>query len=130
MNRPPVVTILGHVDHGKTSLLDTIRKSRLAAKEHGGITQRIGGYEISTGLKGYNTDKITFIDTPGMKRSLNSARGCACCDVAILIDAVDSVMPQTIESSAHKEYGYPYIVALNKTDFNGKSEEVKRIFKT
>ncbi|MBP9691115.1 GTP-binding protein, partial [Candidatus Woesebacteria bacterium] len=113
MNRPPVVTILGHVDHGKTSLLDTIRKSRLAAKEHGGITQRIGGYEISTGIKGYHTDKITFIDTPGHEAfSQLRSRGALVADIAILIiDAVDSVMPQTIESIAHiKSAGIPYIV--------------------
>lgn len=119
MNRPPIVTILGHVDHGKTTLLDTIRKSRLAAKEHGGITQRIGGYEIATGIKGYDTDKITFIDTPGHEAfSQLRSRGANVADIAILIiDAVDSVMPQTIESIAHiKSAGIPFVVAFNKTD--------------
>ncbi len=119
MVRPPIVTILGHVDHGKTTLLDTIRKSRIAAKEHGGITQRIGGYEIHTGIKGYETDKITFIDTPGHEAfSKLRARGANVADVAILIiDATDSVMPQTVESIAHiKSAGIPFIVALNKSD--------------
>jgi len=119
MVRPPIVTILGHVDHGKTTLLDTIRKSRIAAKEHGGITQRIGGYEITTGIKGYETDKITFIDTPGHEAfSKLRSRGANVADVAILIvDSTDSVMPQTIESIAHiKSAGIPYIIALNKSD--------------
>ena len=83
---PPVVTILGHVDHGKTTLLDSIRKSRLAEKEHGGITQRIGGYEIETNIKGYHTNKITFIDTPGHEAfSLLRARGTTVADIVILI---------------------------------------------
>ncbi len=119
MVRPPIVTILGHVDHGKTTLLDTIRKSRIAAKEHGGITQRIGGYEIHTGIKGYETDKITFIDTPGHEAfSKLRSRGANVADIAILIiDSTDSVMPQTIESIAHiKSAGIPYIIALNKSD--------------
>lgn len=119
MIRPPIVTILGHVDHGKTTLLDTIRQSRLAAKEHGGITQRIGGYEIKTGIKGYDTDTITFIDTPGHEAfSQLRSRGANVADIAILIiDTTDSVMPQTIESIAHiKSAGIPFIVALNKSD--------------
>lgn len=119
MVRPPIVTILGHVDHGKTTLLDTIRKSRIAAKEHGGITQRIGGYEITTGIKGYETDKITFIDTPGHEAfSKLRSRGANVADIAVLIiDSTDSVMPQTIESIAHiKSAGIPYIIALNKSD--------------
>ncbi len=117
--RPPIVTILGHVDHGKTTLLDYIRKSRLADKEHGGITQRIGAYEIATGIKGYKTDKITFIDTPGHEAfSFLRARGANVADLAILIiDAKDSVMPQTIESIYHiKTAKIPFIVALNKSD--------------
>lgn len=117
--RPPIVAILGHVDHGKTSLLDFIRKSRLTAKEHGGITQRIGAYEIETGIKGYATDKITFIDTPGHEAfSKLRSRGATIADVAILvIDAKDSLKPQTIESIAHiKAANIPYLVALNKTD--------------
>lgn len=119
MIRPPIVTILGHVDHGKTTLLDTIRKSRLASKEHGGITQRIGGYEINTEIKGYDTDKLTFIDTPGHEAfSKLRSRGANVADIAILIiDAVDSVKPQTVESIAHiKNAGIPFIVAINKVD--------------
>lgn len=117
--RPPVVTILGHVDHGKTTLLDYIRKSRLTAKEHGGITQKIGAYEITLPIKGYNTNKITFIDTPGHEAfSQLRARGATVADVAILIiDAKDSLKPQTIESISHiKAAKIPFIVALNKTD--------------
>ncbi len=117
--RPPIVTILGHVDHGKTSLLDYIRKSRLAAKEHGGITQRIGAYEIATGIKGYATDKITFIDTPGHEAfSKLRSRGANIADIAILvIDAKDSLKPQTVESINHiKAAKIPFVVALNKTD--------------
>ncbi len=117
--RPPIVTILGHVDHGKTTLLDYMRKSRLAAKEHGGITQRIGAYEVPTGLKDYKTSTITFIDTPGHEAfSKLRARGATVADLAILIiDAKDSVMPQTAESISHiKAAGIPFVVALNKTD--------------
>lgn len=117
--RPPIVTILGHVDHGKTSLLDYIRKSRLTAKEHGGITQRIGAYEIATGIQGYATDRITFIDTPGHEAFTKlRLRGANVADVAILvIDAKDSIKPQTVESIQHiKAAGIPFVVALNKTD--------------
>lgn len=130
MNRAPVVTILGHVDHGKTTLLDNIRKSRIAAREDGGITQRIGGYEIDTKIKGYKTTKITFIDTPGHEAfSKLRARGANVADIAILIiDAVDSVMPQTIESIAHiKSAKIPFIIALNKTDLPAaNTKKVKR----
>ncbi len=130
MNRPPIVAILGHVDHGKTSLLDFIRKSRLASKEHGGITQRIGAYEIDTGIKGYETDRITFIDTPGHEAfSKIRSRGATVADIAILVvDAKDSVMPQTVESIAHiKEAKIPFIVALNKMDLpDANPEKVKR----
>ena len=117
--RPAVVTILGHVDHGKTTLLDFIRKSGIASKEHGGITQRIGAYEVTTGIPVYRTDRITFIDTPGHEAfSKLRARGANVSDLAILIiDAKDSVMPQTEESIAHiKSAGIPFVVALNKTD--------------
>lgn len=117
--RPPIVAILGHVDHGKTTLLDYIRKSTIAAKEHGGITQRIGAYEINTNIKGYKTNKITFIDTPGHEAfSKLRARGANVADIAILIiDAKDSVMPQTAESISHiKAANIPFIVALNKID--------------
>lgn len=124
--RPPVVTILGHVDHGKTTLLDYIRKSRLAEREHGGITQRIGAYEITTGLKGYANDKITFIDTPGHEAfSKLRSRGATIADIALLvIDAKDSVMPQTSESIAHiKAAGIPFIVVLTKTDLPEANQE-------
>lgn len=117
--RPPIVTILGHVDHGKTTLLDYIRKSNITAKEHGGITQKIGAYEISTEFKEYKTNKITFIDTPGHEAfSLLRARGANLADIAILVvDGKDSLMPQTIESISHiKAAAIPFIVAINKMD--------------
>ncbi len=117
--RSPIVTILGHVDHGKTSLLDFIRKSKLTAKEHGGITQRIGAYEIDTKIEGYDISTITFIDTPGHEAFTKlRSRGAACADIAILVvDAKDSLMPQTIESIAHIQAAkIPFIVALNKCD--------------
>ena len=127
--RPPVVTILGHVDHGKTTLLDYIRKSSIASKEHGGITQKIGGYEITTDIKGYKTNKITFIDTPGHEAfSLLRARGANVADIALLIiDAKDSLMPQTIESISHiKNAKIPFIVVLNKIDLpEADPEKVK-----
>lgn len=119
--RPPVVTILGHVDHGKTSLLDFIRKSRLAIKEHGGITQRIGAYEVDTGIKEYDISRITFIDTPGHEAFTKlRSRGASCADIAILVvDAKDSLMPQTIESIAHIQSAkIPFVVALNKCDLS------------
>lgn len=125
-NRPPIVTILGHVDHGKTTLLDTIRKSRITTKEHGGITQKIGGYEVDTKLKGYNTSKLTFIDTPGHEAfSQLRARGANVADIAILIiDAKDSLKPQTIESISHiKAANIPFIVALNKMDVAGANSD-------
>lgn len=128
--RPPIVTILGHVDHGKTTLLDYIRKSRLADREHGGITQRIGAYEIKTGIKGYPTDKITFIDTPGHEAfSKLRARGANIADLAILlIDAKDSIMPQTQESISHiKAAKIPLLVVINKIDLpEANPDKVKR----
>lgn len=128
--RPPIVTILGHVDHGKTTLLDYIRKSRIADKEHGGITQKIGAYEITTSIKGYHTNKITFIDTPGHEAfSKLRARGANAADIAILvIDAKDSIMPQTAESISHiKSAKIPFIVALNKIDLpDANPEKVKK----
>ncbi|MDP4011004.1 MAG: translation initiation factor IF-2 [Candidatus Roizmanbacteria bacterium] len=130
MNRSPIVAILGHVDHGKTTLLDTIRDSRLVSKEHGGITQRIGGYEIATGIKGYDIEKITFIDTPGHEAfSKLRSRGTNVADIAILvIDATDSVKPQTVESIAHiKNAKIPFIVAMNKMDVVGANpDKVKK----
>ncbi|MCA9372125.1 translation initiation factor IF-2 [Candidatus Woesebacteria bacterium] len=119
MIRPPIVTILGHVDHGKTTLLDHIRKSSITTKEHGGITQRIGAYAIDTKIKGYKNSLITFIDTPGHEAfSQLRARGAHVADIAILIiDAKDSLKPQTIESISHiKAANIPFIVALNKMD--------------
>lgn len=128
--RPPVVTILGHVDHGKTTLLDYIRKSHIVKKEVGGITQKIGAYEISTEIKGYPIDRITFIDTPGHEifTQLRS-RGANVADIAILlIDAKESVMPQTVESIFHiKSAKIPFIIAINKIDLPGADiEKVKR----
>jgi len=117
--RPPIVTILGHVDHGKTTLLDFIRKSRITDEEYGGITQKIGAYEITTEFKDYKTKKITFIDTPGHEAFTKlRARGANVADIALLlIDGKDSVMPQTEESISHiKAAKIPFIVVINKID--------------
>src|SRR3989338_9522593 len=119
VSRPPVVAILGHVDHGKTTLLDYIRKTQLTEKEYGGITQRIGAYEVTTGIKDYHTDKLTFIDAPGNEAFTKlRLRGAEVADIALLvIDAKDSVTPQTVESISHiKAAKIPYIVVLNKID--------------
>ena len=127
--RSPVVAILGHVDHGKTTLLDYIRSSRIAAKEQGGITQKIGGYTAKTNIKGYPVNEITFIDTPGHEAfSQLRARGANVADIVLLIiDAKDSLMPQTVESISHiKQAEVPCIVVLNKIDLpEAKPEKVK-----